>query len=215
MKKQTSFISSSNKRLTIDNNVTIWRQHFEKAFAPPLLWLTVVPHAFHHDLGLGELVAEAPLARHVAARVRLADLQTVAARTLCHRGILLFLAPLLHPLPGQVDPVLACWFAQRKERVGQRGSVAEWKRNTLLPHVTNVGVRNTTPQIQVQTHTWKSGCSPTGSCRHGEAARDSRPRCRSRTFCRESTKQTFDVHLQKQMNSPKNIKYSFRLLHHY
>lgn len=36
MKKQTSFISSSNKWLTIDNNVTIWRQHFEKAFAPPV-----------------------------------------------------------------------------------------------------------------------------------------------------------------------------------
>lgn len=29
------------------------------------------------------------------------------------------------------------------------------------------------------------------------------------------TKQTFDVHLQKQMNSPRNIKYSFRLLHYY
>lgn len=67
--------------------------------------LTVVAHAFHHDFGLGKLIPEAQLARHVAGRIQV-HLQPVGAQTRLHRSTaLLILTSCVDHMPRQADPV--------------------------------------------------------------------------------------------------------------
>jgi len=59
--------------------------------------LTIGAHAFHHDLGLGKLVAEAQLTRHVAERVQI-DLKPLCAQA--RLSIFFVLTPCVDHMPG-------------------------------------------------------------------------------------------------------------------
>lgn len=70
-----------------------------------LAGLTIAAHPLHHDLGLGKLVAEAELARHVAGSVEV-HLQPICAQArLQHSAALLVLTSGSKHMLGQADSV--------------------------------------------------------------------------------------------------------------
>lgn len=66
--------------------------------------LTVIPKGFHHDLRLGELVGEADLTGHFAARVAVCVQLFTAAAVLHHAALTLLILSSPRASFRQVDP---------------------------------------------------------------------------------------------------------------